>query len=385
MSHPPANLRPDLLQPARIGGLSLPNRIVMAPMTRNRADEHDAPHALNVEYYRQRAGAGLIITEASQVSPQGKGYPRTPGIYSAEQVAGWRQVTDAVHAAGGRIFLQLWHVGRISHPSTQPDGALPVAPSAIAAEGTIPTESGPQPFVVPRALKTAEIPGIVAQFRRGTLNARAAGFDGVEIHGANGYLVDQFLRDGTNRRTDLYGGSIENRTRFLREAVEAVIDAWGAAGRVGVRLSPLGNFNSMSDSDPQRTFGHAAEALRRYGLAYLHVVEGGHESAEGSFDWADLKRRFGGPYMANGGYDSNRAEAVLAEGRADLVSFATPYIANPDLAERFRRGLPLAESDRATFYGGDDRGYTDYPPAEPHHSRGRTRTPGAALLLSRDR
>jgi N-ethylmaleimide reductase len=350
----------NLLQPVTIGRLELPNRVVMAPMTRNRADAADAPHALNVEYYRQRTGAGLIITEASQVSPQGKGYPRTPGIHSAVQIAGWSRVTDAVHDAGGRIFLQLWHVGRISHPATQPAAALPVAPSAIAAEGTIPTDDGPRPFVVPRALATKEISGVVQQFRRGALNALAAGFDGVEIHGANGYLIDQFLRDGSNRRTDRYGGSIANRARFLRETVEAVIGVWGA-DRVGVRLSPLGNFNSMSDSDPAATFGHAAETLGRYGLAYLHVVEGGHESAGGPFDWAELKRRFGGSYMANGSYDRARAEAALAEGRADLVSFATPYIANPDLTERFRLGLPLARPDRATFYGGDARGYTDYP------------------------
>jgi N-ethylmaleimide reductase len=361
MTNPRAAAPADLFQPTSIGKLQLPNRIVMAPMTRNRADERDAPHALNVEYYRQRASAGLIITEATQVSPQGKGYPRTPGIHDAAQVAGWSRVTEAVHAAGGRIFLQLWHVGRISHPSTQPGGELPVAPSAIAAEGTIPTDNGPRAFVVPRALATNEIPDVVEQFRRGALNALAAGFDGVEIHGANGYLIDQFLRDGTNRRTDRYGGPVVNRARFLREVVEAVIGVWGA-DRIGVRLSPLGNFNSMSDSDPASTFGHVAESLGRYGLAYLHVVEGGHESADGPFDWAELKRRFGGPYMANGSYDRVRAEAVLAEGRADLVSFATPYIANPDLAERLRLGVPLTQPDRATFYGGDARGYTDYPP-----------------------
>lgn len=348
-----------LFRPVTIGKLALPNRIVMAPMTRNRADERDAPHALNAQYYRQRASAGLIVTEASQVSPQGKGYPRTPGIYSTEQVAGWRLVTDAVHDAGGRIFLQLWHVGRISHPSTQPDGALPVAPSPIAPDGTIPTATGLQPFTTPRALATAEIPGIVEQFRHGAANALAAGFDGVEIHGANGYIVDQFLRDGTNRRTDGYGGPVENRARFLREVVEAVSAVWGAH-RVGVRLSPTGSFNSMSDSDPARTFGHAAELLGRYGLAYLHVVEGGDES----FDWAELKRRFGGPYVAAGGYDRARAGAVLATGRADLVSFATPYISNPDLVERFRLDAPLTPPDRETFYGGDARGYVDYPTLE---------------------
>jgi N-ethylmaleimide reductase len=344
-----------LFQPVTVGALQLPNRIVMAPMTRNRADARDAPHDLNVEYYRQRASAGLIITEASQVSPQGKGYPRTPGIYSDAQVDGWRRVTDAVHAAGGRILLQLWHVGRISHPALQPEGALPVAPSAIAAEGDAFTEEGPKPFVTPRALTTGEIPAVLDQFRHGAENAKAAGFDGVELHAANGYLIDQFLRDGTNRRTDAYGGPVENRVRFLNDVVAAVVDVWGG-GRVGVRLSPIGTFNSMSDTDPARTFGYAAETLSRFGLAYLHIVED-----PGSFDWAELKRRFRGPYMANNGYDRARANAVLAEGRADLVSFATPYIANPDLAERLRRGAPLATPDRSTYYGGDHRGYTDYP------------------------
>ncbi len=345
-----------LFAPADIGDLHLPNRVVMAPMTRNRADDQDAPHDLNVEYYRQRASAGLIITEASQVSPQGKGYPRTPGIYSERQVAGWRRVTDAVHKAGGRIFLQLWHVGRISHPTLQQDGGLPVAPSAIAPEGETFTGQGMHPFVTPRALTTEEIPGVVAQFRHGAEQAKRAGFDGVELHGANGYLIDQFLRDGTNRRSDAYGGPIENRARFLKEVVEATVGVWGAA-RVGVRLSPTGAFNSMSDSDPARTFGHAAEMLGRHGLAYLHVVED-----SGSFDWAELKRRFKGPYMANGGYDRARADAVLAEGRADLVSFGAPYISNPDLVERLRHAAPLAEADRSSFYGGDHRGYIDYQP-----------------------
>jgi N-ethylmaleimide reductase len=347
-----------LLQALQVGGVKLPNRVVMAPMTRNRADADDAPHDLNVEYYRQRAGAGLIITEASQVSQQGKGYARTPGIHSVKQIAGWRKVTDAVHKAGGRIFLQLWHVGRISHPSLQPDGALPVAPSAIPAIGQAFTDEGLKDFVTPRALATAEIPEVVEQFRKGAANAKAAGFDGVEIHAANGYLIDQFLRDGTNKRTDIYGGSLEKRARFLREVTEAVIGVWGA-DRVGVRLSPLGDFNSMSDSDPAKTFGHAAALLGRLGIAYLHIVEGGPGGDK--FDWAALKRRFGGIYMANGGYDRERATAVLAEGRADLVSFAVPYIGNPDLVERFRRGASLADSDRATFYGGDARGYTDYP------------------------
>jgi N-ethylmaleimide reductase len=353
--------RPDLFTPLELGPLLLPNRIVMAPMTRNRAGAGNVPTALAVEYYVQRASAGLIVTEATQVSPQGVGYPGTPGIHDDAQVEGWRRVTDAVHGAGGRIFLQLWHVGRISYPSLQPGGALPVAPSAIAAEGEVFTASGPQPFVVPRALGTEEIPGIVAQFEDGARRALAAGFDGVEIHGANGYLPDQFLRDGTNRRTDRYGGRLENRARFLLEVTEAVAGVWGAA-RVGVRLSPLGTFNSMSDSDPAKTFGFAAEALSRYGLAYLHVVEGGHESADGPFGWAELKRRFNGVYMANGDYGRERASATLAAGRADLVSFAAAYIANPDLVEHLRVDAPLAVPDPSTFYGGDHRGYTDYLP-----------------------
>jgi N-ethylmaleimide reductase len=300
------------------------------------------------------AGAYLI---------EGVGCPGTPGIHTDAQVAGWRQVIDAVHRAGGRIFLQLWHVGRISHPSLQPDGVLPVAPSAIPADGEAFTATGPQPFVVPRALETAEIPAVVAQFEQGARRALAAGFDGVEIHGANGYLIDQFLRDGTNRRTDRYGGKIENRARFLLEVTEAVAGAWGAP-RVGVRLSPLGTFNSMSDSDPARTFGYAAEALGRFGLAYLHIVEGGHESAAGPFDWAELKRRFGGPYMANGGYTKALAEAALGRGEADLVSFGASFLANPDLPTRFTRNAPLNAPDPSTFYGGDQRGYTDYPPLE---------------------
>ncbi len=352
-----------LFEPCACGALTLPNRVVMAPMTRNRAGEGNVPHALNVEYYAQRASAGLIITEASQVSAQGVGYPGTPGIHSDAQVAGWQLVTDAVHAAGGRIFLQLWHVGRVSHPSLQPDGGLPVAPSAIAPQGEGMTYSGPQPFVTPRALEIEEIPGIVEAFRQGVVNARRAGFDGVEVHGANGYLLDQFLRDGSNRRSDRYGGSVENRTRFLLEVVEAVCGAWEPA-RVGVRLSPLNAFNTMSDSDPAGTFRHAAGALGAFGLAYLHVVEASI-SPDGvvpqPFDYRGLKVAFGGVYMANGGYDRARAEAALTEGRADLVSFGVLFLANPDLPERLRRGGPYNAPDLSTFYGGGAEGYTDYP------------------------
>jgi len=352
-----ASIDTDLLfAPVRIGPLDLTNRVVMAPMTRNRAGAGDVPQAIAAEYYGQRASDGLIVTEASQISPQGKGYPGTPGIYSAAQIAGWQIVTDTVHRAGGRIFLQLWHVGRISHPSLQEGGLLPVAPSAIQPAGAAMTATGLQPFVTPRALETEELPGIVEAYRQAALNAKEAGFDGVEIHAANGYLLDQFLRDGTNKRTDSYGGPIENRARLLFEVVEVVSRAIGA-GRVGVRLSPAGAFNDMSDSDPEASFGYVAAQLGRRGLAYLHVFETGPVE----FDFVALKHAFGGPYIANGGYDKARAAGALSTGRADLVAFGVPFIGNPDLVARLQAGAPLAEADRATFYGGDHRGYTDYP------------------------
>jgi N-ethylmaleimide reductase len=281
---------------------------------------------------------------------------RTPGIFTSEQIAGWRQVTDAVHAEGGRIFLQLWHVGRLSHPLVQINSALPVAPSAIKADGEIYTPEGLKSYELPRALDLDEVPDVIADFRQGAENAKRAGFDGVEIHGANGYLIDQFLRDGTNTRTDTYGGSVENRARFLKEVVESVIEVFGAS-RVGVRLSPIFNYFSMSDSDPQATFNYAAKMLSRYGLAYLHVVELG----AGPFDFRELKRRFGGTYIANGGYDAERAGTALNLGDADLVSFGTAFLANPDLVERFKHNRALNEADPTTFYQGEDRGYTDYP------------------------
>jgi N-ethylmaleimide reductase len=345
-----------LLSPAQIGSLPVKNHMVMAPLTRSRAGEGDVPTPTVVEYYRQRAGAGLIITEGSQVSAQGKGYMRTPGIFTAEQITGWRQVTDAVHAEGGRIFLQLWHVGRLSHPLVQINSAQPVAPSAIKADGEIYTPEGLKSYEVPRALDLGEIPDVVADFRLAAENAKRAGFDGVEIHGANGYLIDQFLRDGTNTRTDAYGGSVEHRARFLKEVVESVIEVFGAS-RVGVRLSPIFNYFSMSDSDPRATFNYVAKMLSRYGLAYLHVVELG----AGPFDFRELKRCFGGTYIANGGYDAERAETALSSGDADLVSFGTAFLANPDLVERFKRGEALNEADPTTFYQGEERGYTDYP------------------------
>jgi N-ethylmaleimide reductase len=356
----------DIFSPFTLGPLTLPNRIVMAPMTRNRAGSGNVPTAMNATYYAQRASAGLIVSEATQVSPQGVGYPGTPGIHSPEQVAGWKPVTDAVHKAGGRIYLQLWHVGRISHPSLQPGGALPVAPSAIAPAGESMTYEGMKPFVTPRALETGEIAGIVEDYRRGAANAKAAGFDGVELHGANGYLIDQFLRDGANKRTDRYGGSAANRARLLAEVTEAVVSVWGA-NRVGVRLSPTGPFNSMSDSNPAETFSTAVGELNRFGLAYLHIVEpfaGDPVPAGDVPDIAFFRKIWRGTLMGNKGYDLARANAAIRDGHTDLVSFAALFIANPDLPERFRRGGPFNPPDRKTFYGGSAGGYVDYPAME---------------------
>lgn len=349
-----------LFTPVRLGPYTLANRLVMAPMTRNRAGPGNVPQDMNVEYYAQRASAGLIITEATQVSTQGVGYPNTPGIHSEEQVAGWSRVTQAVHDRGGRIFLQLWHVGRISHPTLQPSGTLPVAPSAVKPAGEVYTYEGPKPFVVPRVLEISEIPGIVDQFRNGARRALEAGFDGVELHGANGYLIDQFLRDGTNLRRDAYGGSLEKRARFLLEVVEAVVGEWGAE-RVGVRLSPLSSFNSMSDSNPEQTFRYASERLSEYGLAYLHGVEVPGDDPEQAFDLDVMRRAFRGLYIANGGYDYEGATRAIQHGRADLVSFGRLFLANPDLPARFAAHAALNTPDPASFYGGDSKGYTDYP------------------------
>lgn len=351
-----------LLSPVRLGPYLLPNRLVMAPMTRNRAGAGNVPQPMNALYYAQRASAGLIITEATQVSPQGVGYPYTPGIHRVKQVSGWRLVTEAVHRRGGRIFLQLWHVGRISHPSLQPGGALPVAPSAIQPTGDAYTYEGPKPFVTPRALEADEIPEVIAQYRHGARLANMAGFDGVEIHAANGYLPDQFLRDGTNRRTDRYGGSLENRACFLLETVEAVTAVWGSQ-RVGVRISPTNPFNDMYDSNPAVTFGYVAERLGKLGLAYLHVVEADEhgETTGHKVDFRRLRDLFGGTYIANGGFDYERATETLARGNADLVSFGRLFLANPDLPERFAKHAPLNRPDHATFYEGKESGYVDYP------------------------
>ena len=351
-----------LFSPVRLGPYLLPNRLVMAPMTRNRAGAGNVPQSMNALYYAQRASAGLIITEATQVSPQGVGYPDTPGIHQVKQVSGWRLVTEAVHRLGGHIFLQLWHVGRISHPSLQPGGALPVAPSAIRPNGDAYTYEGLKPFVTPRALETDEIAEVVAQYRHGAHLAMVAGFDGVEIHAANGYLPDQFLRDGTNRRTDRYGGSLENRARFLMEIVEAVTAVWGPQ-RVGVRISPINPFNDMYDSNPELTFGYVAERLGKLGLVYLHVVEADeHGNTTGhQLNFRRLRDLFGGIYIVNGGFDYERATTTLARGDADLVSFGRLFLANPDLPERFAKRAPLNKPDHATFYGGQEPGYIDYP------------------------
>jgi N-ethylmaleimide reductase len=350
-----------LFAPLSVGALALPNRIVMAPLTRNRARAtDDAPYDIHATYYAQRATAGLIITEASQISPEGKGYAWTPGIYSPAQVAGWRGVTDAVHAAGGRIVIQLWHVGRVSHTSLQPGGA---APSAISGGGKTFDGTGFVDTSMPRALETAEIARVLEDYRHATRCAREAGFDGVEIHAANGYLIHQFLADGSNQRTDAYGGSLENRVRFLTEVIGAVVGEW-EAGRVGIRFSPFSNANGVVDSDPMATFALAIDRVNAAGLAYLHMVEGQTGGARGlapGQSIAALRARFDGVYLANNGYDRQMAMDAVASGAADLVAFGKPYIANPDLVERLRRDAPLNTPDQATFYGGAEKGYTDYP------------------------
>ena len=348
-----------LLETYTLGNLELPNRVLMAPMTRNRATD-TVPTDLMATYYEQRVSAGLIITEATQVTPLGQGYPNTPGIHSQAQIDGWKRITDAVHDAGGCIFLQLWHVGRISHPSFH-GGDLPVAPSAVRPEGqTFTADGSMEPFVTPRALETDEIAEVVAQFRQGAQNAKAAGFDGVEVHGANGYLLDQFLQTGTNKRTDRYGGSAENRSRLLLEVTEAVLEVWDA-GRVGVRLSPGGSFNDMSDENPQETFRHVAGALNDYDLAYVHGVEQDLGETSASELLCDA---YSGTLIMAGGYDRDSGEEALQAGRADLIAYARLFLANPDLPERFAQDAPLNDWDQETFYGGGAKGYTDYPTLE---------------------
>jgi N-ethylmaleimide reductase len=351
-----------LFEPYQLGPITLPNRLVMAPLTRNRAVAGLVPNPLAVEYYGQRASAGLLVTEASQVSQQGQGYQDTPGIYSREQVAGWRKVTDRVHDRGGRIFIQLWHVGRISHVSLQENNQPPVAPSAIRAKGKTFVGGTFADVSEPRALTLEEIPGIIESFRRGAANALQAGFDGVEIHGANGYLLDQFAKDGANRRTDGYGGSIENRARLMLEVSKAVV-AEAGAGRTGIRISPVTPANDISDSNPQPLFDHIVDHLNALKLVYIHVIEGatGGPRDIAPFDYGSLRRRFSGAYIANNGYDLELANKVLAANEADLIAFGKPFIANPDLVERLKRGASLNVPDKATFYGGGAKGYTDYP------------------------
>jgi 2,4-dienoyl-CoA reductase-like NADH-dependent reductase (Old Yellow Enzyme family) len=345
-----------LFDPITIGELRLPNRIIMAPLTRARATGGArVPNALMAQYYVQRATAGLILSEATAVTPQGVGYADTPGIWSEEQVAGWKQVTDAVHAAGGRIFLQLWHVGRISDPVFL-DGAAPVAPSAIAARGHVSLLRPLRDYPLPRALETSEIPGIVAAYRKGAENARLAGFDGVEVHGANGYLLDQFLQDSTNRRTDNYGGPIENRARLMLEVVDACIEVWGAA-RVGLHLSPRGDSHDMGDSDPKATFGYLARQMRKRGIAFICAREGLGDKRLGPY----LKQEFGGIYIANEQLTKETAEQVVQAGEADAVAFGKWFIANPDLPLRLKSGAPLNPARADKFYHPSAEGYTDYP------------------------
>lgn len=352
-----------LFSPFRLGDIELNNRLVMAPLTRNRATHGtDAPNDLNAEYYRQRASAGLIISEATQISQQGQGYIWTPGIYTKAQVEGWAKVTKAVHEAGGKIFLQLWHVGRISHVSLQPEGAAPVAPSAIRAGTQTFVESGFADVSEPHALTLTEIEAVLRDYVTAAKNAKKAGFDGVEIHAANGYLIDQFLKDRTNHRTDAYGGGIDRRLRFALEVVDAILGVWPRE-RVGIRLSPVNPFNDISDSDPARVFFPLVEKLSQRGIAYIHVIEGqaGGPRDYAPFDYVALRKTFAGAYIANNGYTRDLAIEALREHRADLIAFGVPFLANPDLVERLRRNAPLNPPDQATFYGGGARGYTDYP------------------------
>jgi N-ethylmaleimide reductase len=355
-----------LFEPYHLGPFDLSNRFVMAPLTRNRAALGNVPSSLSAKYYAQRASAGLIISEATQVAPEGQGYEATPGIHSPEQIEGWREVTRAVHVKGGRIFLQLWHVGRVSHVSLQPGGQAPVAPSAIKANTKTFVGGVFADTSTPRALRLNEIPGIIASYRRGAANAIAAGFDGVELHAANGYLLDQFLRDGANRRDDAYGGSIENRARLLIEVLGEVIAEVGA-GRAGVRLSPVSPSNDISDSNPTALFAHVVARIDALAPAYIHVVEGatgGDRNFGAPFDYGELRRKFRGTYIANNGYDLASAADAVARGRTDLVAFGKSFLANPDLVARLRAGAPLNAPDKATFYGGGEKGYTDYPMLE---------------------
>ena len=356
---------PQLLSPFPLGDLTLKNRVVLAPLTRARAGVERVPNALMAEYYAQRAGAGLLITEATVVSEQGLGWQQSPGIYNDVQTEGWQQVVAAVHAKDTPVFLQLWHCGRASHSTFRADRSPAVAPSAVLLNGDlIHTPTGKHPHETPRALETDEVPLVVEDYRRAAQRAKDAGFDGVEIHGANGYLMDEFLQSRTNQRTDRYGGSVEKRFQFLREVVEAVLTVW-PANRVGVRFSPNGNFNDMGSPDFRETFLHAARELDRYGLAYLHVVDGlgfGFHKLGEPMTLKEFRAVFSGPLMGNCGYTQAKAEAAIAAGDADLIAFGRPYISNPDLAERFAHGWPLARpAEMAVWYSFDPKGYADFP------------------------
>jgi N-ethylmaleimide reductase len=356
-----------LFDPLQLGDLTLANRIIMAPMTRNRAMPDGVPGSLAGTYYGQRASAGLIITEATQISPMGKGYFNTPGIHSPEQIDAWRQIVDRVHANDGAIFLQLWHVGRISHTSMLPDGVQPVAPSAIRAKSQTFTTAGPAAVSEPRALTIAEIRETIKDYGTAAVNARSAGFDGVELHAANGYLIDQFLRTGSNQRTDDYGGSAANRVRFLTEVLEAIASVWKPQS-IGVRLSPLSTFNDMRDSDPEQTFSTAIGHLDTYGLGYLHVVERVRDTQpNNAADTALISRLRGmwsGVYVANGGYDRATGDEAVRNGHADAIAYGRPFLANPDLPYRLQHEIPLNVPDPGSFYGGTEKGYTDYPARE---------------------
>jgi 2,4-dienoyl-CoA reductase-like NADH-dependent reductase (Old Yellow Enzyme family) len=349
---------PSLFDPLRVGALTLPNRIIMAPLTRQRAGEVRVPNALMAKYYADRAAAGMILSEATSVTPQGVGYAETPGIWSDEQVEGWKLVTKAVHDAGGTILMQLWHVGRISHPVFL-DGDVPVAPSAIAAAGHVSLVRPKREYPTPRALELDEIEGVVAAYRKGAENAKRAGFDGVEVHGANGYLLDQFLQDSTNRRTDIYGGSIENRARLMLEVTDACIAVWGA-DRVGMHLAPRADSHDMGDSDRVRTFGYVARELGKRGIAFIAAREHMAEDALGPL----LKREFGGVYIANEQFTQESAQAALDRGDADAVAWGKLFIANADLVRRFQTGAALNAPNVETFYARGEEGYTDYPTLE---------------------
>ena len=357
---------PLLFQPYQLGEITLANRVVMAPLTRNRAAAGLVPSPFAAEYYAQRASAGLIIAEATQISAQAQGYQDTPGIYTDEQVAGWRKVTDAVHAKGGKIFLQIWHTGRVSHVSVQPGGLAPVAPSAIRAETKTFVGNTFADGSEPRARELDEIPGIIADFRHAAANAIRAGFDGVEVHGANGYLLEQFAKDGANQRQDEYGGSIENRARLLLEVTAAVAEEIGAA-RTGVRISPVSPANGIADSDPQPLYDHIVAGLNKIGPVYLHVIEGatGGPRDVAPFDFGALRKQFNGTYIANNGYGGETAEQAVESGAADLIAFGHDYVANPDLVARLKAGVPFAQLNRETLYGGGAEGYTDYPVYSP--------------------